>query len=120
MSSILRDDSYFNNETDFCKIFSDSVLQVVEDILLENRISYFIKEQDSSILARLFSNSKECRIVRINTRDIHRAVDLIYGIRGAEIICDEPKEDWSPKRKLLSLQQAGTDERYYGYERQAL
>ncbi len=104
MSSILREDQYFDNEADFCKVESESVRSELEKIFLKNRISYFIKEQEQGFLDRLFgSRQKRSYIVRINNRDIAQAIRLVRDLQGIEIIGKEPEPDWSPNAKLQRL-----------------
>lgn len=104
MSSILREDQYFDNEADFCKVESESVRSELERIFLKNRISYFIKTQDQGFFERLFgTGEKRSYIVRINNRDIAQAIRLVQNLQGIEIIGKEPEPDWSPNAKLQRM-----------------
>lgn len=104
MSSILREDQYFDNEADFCKVESESVRSELERIFLKNRISYFIKTQDQGFFERLFgTREKRSYIVRINNRDIAQAIRLLQNLQGIEIIGKEPEPDWSPNAKLQRM-----------------
>ncbi len=104
MSSILREDQYFDNEADFCKVESEIVRSELEKIFLKNRISYFIKAQEQGFFDRLFgSKEKRSYIVRINNRDIAKAIRLVQDLQGIEIIGKEPEPDWSPNAKLQRM-----------------
>ncbi len=106
MSSILREDQYFDNEADFCKVESENVRSELEKIFLKNRISYFIKAQEQSFLERLFGDKgKRPYIVRINNRDIAKAIRLTQDLEGIEIIGREPEPDWSPNAKLQRMRE---------------
>ena len=105
MSSILREDQYFDNEADFCRTDSQTVREELERVFLRNRISYFVKYEDRSLLDRLFKGKEKDRcVIRINNRDIALATRLVRDIRGVEIIGKEPEPDWSPKEKLRRMQ----------------
>jgi len=112
MSSILKDDQYFNNESDFCRVSGTAAKEKLEKIFLENRISYFVKWDDRPFLSKLFSGSgreKNVFIIRINNGDIAKAAQLVKGLQGVTVIGKEPEHDWSPKEKLLREQQALRD-----------
>ena len=112
MSSILKDDQYFNNESDFCRVSGTDAKEKLEKIFLENRISYFVKWDDRPFLSKLFSGSgreKNVFIIRINNGDIAQAAQLVKGLQGVTVIGKEPEHDWSPKEKLLREQQALRD-----------
>lgn len=89
-----------SNECDFCKVYNEQTLHRVERVFLQNRISYFIRQQDWSLLSFLFSNNKMSCVFRINQRDVARASYLISDIRGIDILTDAAQEDWSPKAQL--------------------
>ncbi len=106
MTSILREDQFFDNECDFAKVYTRETLKIMERILLKNRISYFIREEDTSIFAKLFASSANryrC-VIRINKRDIEDAMEAVRGVRGIDIVCREPVHDWCPKEKLRRLE----------------
>ena len=44
MSSILREDQYFDNEADFCVVWNEDSKAEIEQLFLDHRISYFVKE----------------------------------------------------------------------------
>lgn len=100
MSEIDFDRRMVSNECDFCKVYNENTLHRVERLFLENRISYFIKQEDWSLLAFLFSNNKTSCVFRINQRDVALASYLVSDIRGIDIITNHVQEDWSPKAKL--------------------
>ena len=54
MTSILREDQYFDNETDFCVVTGAAAMNQLEQLFLRNRISYFIKVQERSIFQKIF------------------------------------------------------------------
>lgn len=97
VSTILRDDQYFDSEADFCRVYDDRVLHVLERILLRNGISYFIKEENTSLLARLLCMRRSGFVVRINGRDMGKAIWLAEELRGVEIIGRLPERDWIPR-----------------------
>ena len=97
VSTILREDQYFDSEADFCRVYDDAVLHVLERILLRNGISYFIKEENTSLLARLLCMRRSGFVVRINGRDMGKAIWLAEEIRGVEIIGELPEKDWIPR-----------------------
>ncbi|MDO4284418.1 MAG: hypothetical protein Q4C60_03695 [Eubacteriales bacterium] len=106
MSSILKEDQYFNNEADFCRTESAAAKAQLERVFLENRISYFVKFEEKGFLERIFGGKeKNSYTVRINNRDIALATKLVRNISGVEIIGREPEPDWSPKAKLLRMQE---------------
>lgn len=100
MSDVDFGRSMVSNECDFCKIYNETTLRQVERIFLQNRISYFIRQEDFSILAFLFSNNRASCVFRINERDVARASYLVSDIRGIDILTDAVQEDWSPKAQL--------------------
>jgi hypothetical protein len=109
MSSILREDQYFNNESNFCRVSGAKAKAALEKILLANGISYFVKWDDRSWLSRLLEGGRNehgvCTI-RINTGDIARATELVKGMEGITVIGREPQHDWSPKEQKLREQRA--------------
>ncbi|SDZ76802.1 hypothetical protein SAMN02745687_00347 [Lachnospiraceae bacterium NK3A20] len=115
MSSILLENQYFDNECDFCKVYSEENLLKIENIFLKNRISYFIKPEDDSLLARLFGSvmNRQRMVIRINNRDIERAVRLVDGIHGVDVIAAMPQSDWCPREHLARRRKeaAGYDKR---------
>ena len=46
MSSIIKEDQYFDNEMNFCRITSNEAKTVVENTFLNNGISYFVKWEE--------------------------------------------------------------------------
>ena len=107
MTSILREDQYFDNETDFCIVTGAGAMNELERLFLKNRISYFIKEQEKPIWARIFAgrSREDVFVVRINNRDIAAASELAENIPNVRIIGQPPKEDWSPKEKARRLRE---------------
>ncbi len=101
VSSILPGDQYFDSEVNFCRVYADDVLQYLERILLRAGISYFVKEENSSLLARLLCMHRSGFVVRINCRDMAKAMDLAEDLRGIEIIGSLPQEEWTPKNARL-------------------
>lgn len=100
MSDIDFDRRMLSNECDFCKVYSEANLHRVERVFLKNRVSYFIRQEDFSLFAFLFSNNKMSCVFRINRRDIPLATYLVSDIRGIDILERDVHEDWSPKAQL--------------------
>ena len=101
MSSIIKEDQYFDNEMNFCRITSNEAKTVVENTFLNNGISYFVKWEDRSFLKRIFGGrSGDTYILRINKRDYEKAVDLVDGMRNVEVIGEQPEAVWSPKEEM--------------------
>ncbi len=63
MSSIIKENQYFDNGCDFCKVYTCDMLDRVERALLEARISFSIREEDTSI--RWIMNGR-CGLSRIS------------------------------------------------------
>lgn len=84
MSTILQDDQFFNNEVDFCRLYSYEAKKYLEDIFLKNRVSYFEEWQSKSFLQKLFkqgySKKKPLCTIRINLADVERAYKYTQGI----------------------------------------
>lgn len=97
VSSILLEDQYFDSEVNFCRVYAEDVLQYLERILLREGISYFVREENSSLLARLLCMRRSGFVVRINCRDMEKAIYLAEDLRGVEIIGRLPEEEWTPK-----------------------
>ena len=118
MSSIIKENQYFDNGCDFCKVYTCDMLDRVERALLEARISFSIREEETSLFERIFGNRKNKyrSIVRINSLDYERAVRAVSDIRGVSIICEEPGRDWCPMDKVRRRQQEAKErheEEYY-------
>ncbi len=101
VSSILLEDQYFDSEVNFCRVYAEDVLQYLERILLRAGISYFVKEENSSFLAKLLCMHRSGFVVRINCRDMEKAMYLAEDLRGIEIIGRLPEEEWTPSRARL-------------------
>lgn len=101
VSSILPEDQYFDSEVNFCRVYAEDVLQYLERILLRAGISYFVKEENASLLARLLCMHRSGFVVRINCRDMEKAMYLTEDLRGIEIIGRLPEEEWTPSRARL-------------------
>ena len=116
MSSILREDQYFDNECEFCIATGVDALNQLEQIFLKNRISYFIRDKHTSVFRRILkANSREAQfIVRINNRDIALATELAQDLPGIRITGRIPESDWSPKEKLKRLNEQKQE--YYDEE----
>ena len=107
--SILQENQYFNSEADFCRVYSEEVRRELENLLLRNRVSYFIVEQNTSILSRLFGFRKRCWLFRINRNDLEYAIRLTGDMRGVEVIAQPPARDWVPaeaKRRREQMRSA--------------
>ena len=93
--TILQENQYFDNETDFCRVYSEESLRMIQKILLNNHISYFIKNKDDSMMARLLGR-RACRIIRINDADITRAAGLTNSLdaRDVRFIRTKSADDW--------------------------
>ena len=109
MTSILREDQYFDTETDFCVVTGAAAMNQLEQLLLRNRISYFIKVQERSIFQKIFGrrSREEVFVVRINNRDVAAAAELAAEVPNVRIIGKVPEQDWSPKEKLRRLREEG-------------
>ena len=102
MSSILKEDQYFNNEMDFCRVRGEEAKRALERVFLGNRVSYFIRFESRSVLSRLFMGRKpESYVIRINVRDFARAAELVEGMENVTIIGRAPAEEWSPRKASL-------------------
>lgn len=106
MTSIFKEDQYFDHETNFCIAFGIRARRYVEKTFLENRISYFIRVRRRSIITKILSgwHAEDLFIIRINSRDIERAIPLVKDHEDIEIVASAPDEDWSPKSKLQRLE----------------
>lgn len=122
MSSILREDQYFDNEADFCVVWNEDSKAEIEQIFLDHRISYFVKEEPKPWYRKLLSFKRypDAYVIRINSRDIARATQLVEGIEDVEITGRIPQEDWSPKEKLRRLREAEERERQQAEEEELL
>ncbi len=106
MSTIIRENTYFDNEVDFCRVAGDANRERLENLFLKNRISYFIKWEEKSFLGKLFAGRKPSVVIfRINTRDVALARELVEHAEGVEVICPAIQEDWSPKAKAARREQ---------------
>lgn len=106
MTSNVKENSLFDNEMDFCRCAGEENKDILEDLFLRNRISYFIKWQKKSFFGRIFQSRRPDVVVfRINKRDVAAATDLVEGMPGVEIIGAVPEEDWSPKRAIREREQ---------------
>lgn len=113
VSSILLEDQYFDSEVNFCRVYATDILQYLERILLRGGISYFVKEENSSFLSKLFSMHRSGFIVRINCRDMEKAMYLTENLRGIEILGRIPEAEWTPRRERLWREEREREERYY-------
>lgn len=106
MTSIFKEDQYFDHETNFCIAFGIRARRYVEKTFLENRISYFIRVRRRSVITKILSgwHAEDLFIVRINSRDIERAIPLVKDHDDIEIVAAAPAEDWSPREKLRRLE----------------
>ncbi len=106
MTSIFKDDQYFDHEINFCIAFGIKARRFVEREFLKNRISYFIKVRRRSMIRKILSGwrAEDLFIIRINDRDIERAIPLVEGQENVEIVARPPAGDWSPKMKLERLE----------------
>ena len=94
MTSNVKENALFDNEMDFCRCAGEENKDILEDLFLRNRISYFIKWQKKSFFGRIFQSRRPDVVVfRINKRDV------------AAIIGAVPEEDWSPKRAIHEREQ---------------
>ena len=111
MTSIFKDDQYFDHEINFCIAFGIKARRFVEREFLKNRISYFIKVRRRSVIRKILSGwrAEDLFIIRINDRDIERAIPLVGGQENVEIVARPPAGDWSPKMKLERLEKEKED-----------
>jgi len=115
MTSILREDQYFDNEVEFCIVHGAGAMNELERVLLKNRISYFIRQQEKSILQKIFKRGKveDIFVVRINGRDVENAIELAQDIPGVEITGEIPEQDWSPRAKLERMKAEGEEKKEF-------
>lgn len=87
MSTILQEDHVFNNEVEFCRVYSKESKKQLENLFLAHRISYYIDWQDRGWLQRLFGMGKERLLctIRINKADIEQARALAETVEGVRI-----------------------------------
>ena len=89
MASVLSEETVFNREVAFCKVYSLESKEKLEKIFLKNRISYFIQWQDKTFWQRLFGNesAKEKNVftIRINEADVEKAKELVQGIESVKL-----------------------------------
>ena len=95
MTSILREDQYFDNETDFCVVTGAAAMNQLEQLFLRNRISYFIKVQERSIFQKIFGrrSREEVFVVRINNRDVAAAAELAAEVPNENICFRRHKQN---------------------------
>lgn len=108
--SIIQENHYFNSEADFCRVYSEEVRRELEELLLWSRVSYFIVDQNTTLLSRVFGLRKRCWLFRINRNDLEYAMQLVEDMRGVEVIAQPPARDWVPveaKRRREQLRKAG-------------
>ena len=106
MTSNVKENALFDNEMDFCRCAGEENKDILEDLFLRNRISYFIKWEEKSFLGKLFAGRKPSVVIfRINTRDVALARELVEHAEGVEVICPAIQEDWSPKAKAARRKQ---------------
>lgn len=116
MSSIIRENTYFDNEVDFCRVTGDENRERLENLFLKNRISYFIRWEEKSFLGKIFASRKPNVVIfRINSRDVALANEVVQNAEGVEVICPKLHEDWSPKAKTARSRQSGEETDEEGY-----
>lgn len=77
-----------NNEVPFCKVYSLKQKEAVERLLLNNRISYFVKWKEQSFLSRFFAGEKESVVFIIFIHDtmLEKARGLVKGMKGVKLL----------------------------------
>ena len=89
MSASYLSDGVYHREVASCKVYSQDSKEKLENLFLQNRISYFIEWQDKSFLQRIMSrdNSKEKNVftIRINEADVERARELVSGLDSVKL-----------------------------------
>lgn len=80
-----------NNEVPFCKVYSLKHKEAVERLLLQERISYFVKWKEQSFLSRLFSGEKESVVFVIYIHDtmLDKARSLCKGLKGVKLLVNK-------------------------------
>ena len=83
MADAIVEDSFLNHEIPFCKIYNNQTREIVEELFLKNRISFYIQYNRGSIIKKLFSSDREQNseiTVRINEADEETARNLVEGM----------------------------------------
>lgn len=78
-----------NNEVAFCKVYNLKQKEEIEKLLLQNRISYFVKWQEQTFFKRMFdSETKEkiIFIICIHDTAIERAKELVAEMPDVKIL----------------------------------
>lgn len=110
-----------SHEVDFCRVYNAAALEKLEKLFLENRVSYFIKATNRTLVQRLISRSSARYLVRINEGDVERATAIAEGMKDVEILAAPPKSDWSPKVKIqrIERERAAEEEKRRQQEKEA-
>ncbi len=77
-----------NNEVAFCRVSNLKQKEEVERLLLQNRISYFVKWQEQSFLKRVFSSEKErlIFIICIHNTAVEKAKELVADMQEVKLL----------------------------------
>jgi hypothetical protein len=79
---------FYHREVEFCKVYGRKSKDVIESILLKNRISYFIDMPRESLLRRIFWGKKgkdrTTFVFSINEADVESASELLKNFDRAD------------------------------------
>lgn len=78
-----------NNEVAFCRVGSLKQKEEVERLLLKNRISYFVKWQEQSLLRRMFNSEtkeKTIFVICIHNAAIEQAKELVADMPDVKLL----------------------------------
>lgn len=78
-----------NNEVAFCRVGSLKQKEEVERLLLQNRISYFVKWQEQSFFRRMFSSESKEKIIFvicIHNAAIEQAKELVADMQDIKLL----------------------------------
>ena len=75
--------SYYHNEIELVRVDSTELKNKIEKAFLRNRISYFIRWDNGSVLQKLFGkrNTEQCKIC-INDWDKEVALEILKDFEG--------------------------------------
>ncbi len=78
-----------NNEVAFCKVYNIKQKEAIERLLLQNRISYYVKWQEQGFFKRMFdSETKEkiIFIICIHDTAIEQAKELVADMQDIKLL----------------------------------
>lgn len=75
-----------NNEVPFCRVTSLKAKENVERVLLNNRISYYVKWKEQSFFSRLFGGKESVVfVIYIHDTMVDKARSLLKGMKGLKM-----------------------------------